>query len=251
MRMIVLAAGKGTRLRPLTDNTPKSLIDLGNGSTMLEQQIKGAVSCRHIAEMVIITGYRTEQIEAKIQKYIDQIPIQIVYNPFYDLSNNLFSLWTSHYLMETDDFVITNGDNIYEPAVYEILDREIEKDEGIRVCINYKSEFDEDDMKVNLDPAGHAIAISKKLPRDKTDAESVGLSIVKGERYRNLFRKKILELIRKVEYRNLFWLEIYNRLTEDGVSIGTFEIESNDWQEVDFHPDINDLRDLILRSKGK
>ncbi len=251
MRMIILAAGKGTRLRPLTDNTPKSLIDLGNGSTMLEQQIKGAIKCRHIREVVIITGYRSEQIEAKVKGYRSDIPIQIVYNPFYDISNNLFSLWTAQHLMQNEDFIITNGDNIYEDSVYQILNTECEKEDGIRVCINFKDEFDDDDMKVSFDSDGSTELISKKIPKENIDAESVGLTIIKGEKYRKLFRNKLLNLVRQEENKNKFWLEIFNSLASDGVSIRTFEVDPGAWQEVDFHPDIDDLKKLIMAKKKK
>lgn len=249
--MIILAAGKGTRLRPLTDNTPKSLIDLGNGSTMLEQQLKGAIKCEHIKEVVIITGYRSEQIEAKVTGYRSDIPIQIVYNPFYDISNNLFSLWTAQHLMQNENFIITNGDNIYEDSVYKILNAECAEEDGIRVCINFKEEFDEDDMKVRFDDEGAIALISKKIEKEYIDAESVGLTIIKGEKYRNLFRNKILKLVRQEEYKNKFWLEIFNSLAIDGVRIKHFEVGRDDWQEVDFHPDIEDLKELILRKMKK
>ena len=251
MRMIILAAGKGTRLRPLTDNTPKSLIDLGNGSTMLEQQLKGAIKCEHITEVVIITGYRSEQIEAKVTSYRSDIPIQIVYNPFYDVSNNLLSLWTAQHLMQNEDFIITNGDNIYEDSVYEILNDECAKEDGIRVCIDFKDEFDDDDMKVRFNEDGSTALISKKIAKENIDAESVGLTIIKGEKYRKLFRNKVLNLVRQEVYKNKFWLEIFNSLAADGVSIKHFEVGPDDWQEVDFHPDIEDLKELILKKKKK
>lgn len=251
MRMFILAAGKGTRLRPLTDNTPKSLIDLGNGSTMLEQQIKGAIKCKVIDEVVIITGYKSEQIEAKIMAYNHTIPIQVVYNPFYDQSNNLFSLWTAHFLMKDTDFIVTNGDNIYQDSVFDVLENEYSKGEGIKVCIDRKDEYDEDDMKVILDNDEHAVRISKEITMDDVNAESVGLSIVAGEKYRRLYENKILELVRKEEYRNKFWLEIYNSLVDDGITINTFGIAPPDWQEIDFHPDVKVLKELILKSEKR
>ena len=248
MKMIILAAGKGSRLMPLTENTPKSLIDIGNGTTMLEQQIKGAIKCSRIKEVIIITGYKSEQIEAKVKGYRSDIPIKIVFNPFYDVSNNLASLWTSHHVMLDDDFIITNGDNIYEDSIYEILNAECDKGEGIKVCVDFKDQFDSDDMKVSLKRSGDILKISKKIPEKEIDVESVGLTIVKGENYRRLFRDKIIELLKKEEYRDKFWLEILNSLVQDGLPIKTFEVPANDWREVDFHPDMEDIREIILRT---
>ena len=91
MKILILAAGTGSRLLPLTRNTPKSLIDLGNGMTLLETQLE-AIRPTGVAKVVIVTGYRSEQIEAKIRHH-EGFDFQIVYNPFFDVSNNLVSAW--------------------------------------------------------------------------------------------------------------------------------------------------------------
>ena len=67
MRIIILAAGKGTRAMPLTRNTPKSLLDIGNGVTLLEKQLEDIQKSKVIDEIVLIIGHLAEQIEAKIK----------------------------------------------------------------------------------------------------------------------------------------------------------------------------------------
>ena len=119
MNLIILAAGTGTRLFPLTKDTPKSLLDLGDGTTLLERQIKNAVVCKSIKKVYVVTGYRSIQIEERIEQFSSEIPVEIVFNPFYDISNNLLSLWCVNYIMEDRDFVITNGDNIYKTGIYD------------------------------------------------------------------------------------------------------------------------------------
>ena len=68
MRAIILAAGKGERLMPLTNNTPKSLLELANGTSVLESQLL-SIHEAGIREVAIVKGYLTEQIEPKIKKY--------------------------------------------------------------------------------------------------------------------------------------------------------------------------------------
>ena len=67
MKIIILAAGKGERLYPLTKNTPKPLIDLGNGETLLETQLRSLSESKVIDEVVIVIGYLYEQIESKLK----------------------------------------------------------------------------------------------------------------------------------------------------------------------------------------
>lgn len=244
MNLFILAAGKGARLWPLTKNTPKSLIDLGDGTTLLERQISNAMGSELFSEIIIITGYKADQIDAKIRKYENQIKITTVYNPYYDVSNNLASLWTAHYRMHDDDFMITNGDNIYKNHVLEKL--QADDDEAIQIAVDFKESFDEDDMKVKLDGNKNVRLISKDIDSKEVSAESVGLTLVKGERSRKLFASKIIQLMKQKAYLDKFWLEAFNSLVEDGVTIATREIRQEDWKEVDFHPDVAVIRKIVL-----
>ena len=116
MKAIILAAGKGERLWPLTRNMPKSLLEIGNGITMLENQIL-CLSESGIKEVFIVVGYRAEQIEAKIKHLIEfNCEIKTIYNPFFDISNNLHSLWFAKEVM-FEDFIIINGDDVLIPKV--------------------------------------------------------------------------------------------------------------------------------------
>ena len=100
MNVIILAAGKGERLFPLTKNTPKSLLEIKDGVTLLELQLRNISKCG-IKDVSIVTGYLAEQIEAKIKAYSANfnLNVNIIYNPFYNTSNNLISLLMAKYKM--------------------------------------------------------------------------------------------------------------------------------------------------------
>ena len=72
MKVLILVAGTGSRLWPLTRNTPKSLLDLGRGLTLLETQLD-AIKPSGVTDIVLLTGYRSAQIEAKIQGQRDPL----------------------------------------------------------------------------------------------------------------------------------------------------------------------------------
>lgn len=248
MNLIVLAAGVGSRLFPLTKNTPKSIIDLGDGTTMLERQIEATITCENINKMMLVTGYKAEQIDAKIKDYKSQLDLETVFNPFYDVSNNLISLWCAHFAMRNEDFIISNGDNIYNKGVFNrILDQSKEYENTIQLTIDTKDSYDDDDMKVLLAKDGKVKRVSKKIAISDCHAESVGLVLVKGPTARRIFLRKLMAMVREKENINRFWLEIFNSLIEDGHTIDTATIDQNDWRELDFHPDLALIKSELLK----
>ncbi len=242
-RLFILSAGKGTRLWPLTKDLPKSLVELSDGSCILERQIRTAIDSGVIDEISIITGYMHDKIETFIKKYEQHIRINTIYNPFYDVSNNLLSLWTAVYPMQERDFMITNGDNIYLSDVFKQVISS--KEETIQITIDYKNEYDMDDMKVSFE--GERITrVHKDIAMEDIKAESVGLCVVQGERSRVLFTNKLVELAKDKSYINRFWLEIFNSLIDVNHHIIDYTtINEKDWQEIDFHPDIEIVKKIF------
>jgi len=103
MRAILMAAGMGTRLRPLTENTPKSLIEV-NGMSLLERQI---INLKEVGidEIIVLTGYLHEKFDGLIKKY----NLIKVINDKYDIYNNIYTMYLVREYLE-DAFVI-DADN--------------------------------------------------------------------------------------------------------------------------------------------
>lgn len=103
MRAILMAAGMGTRLRPLTENTPKSLIEV-NGMSLLERQI---INLKEIGidEIIVLTGYLHEKFDDLVEKY----KLIKVVNDKYDIYNNIYTMYLVREYLE-DAFVI-DADN--------------------------------------------------------------------------------------------------------------------------------------------
>ena len=219
------------------------MLDIGNGITLLEKQLENIHKSKVIDEVVLVIGYLAEQIEAKIKMHEENgLKIVTVYNPFYEISNNLMSLWLAKPYMN-EDFMITNGDNIFEPDVF--ADLMNKNDEGIFLTISKKSKYYDDDMKVKLKDKTVA-KVSKEISNNEADCESVGLSMVKGQKYREIFKNNLERLARNKEYMNKFWLEVYNLMNSHGIAIKTFKIDGKTkWREIDFHLDLEEARKLL------
>lgn len=108
MRAIILAAGMGTRLRPLTENTPKSLISI-EGETLIERQIK-FLRERSIEDIIIVTGYLRENFNFLIEKY----DVSLVHNDKFDIYNNFYTMYlvrgflNDAYVIDADNYLVDN-----------------------------------------------------------------------------------------------------------------------------------------------
>ncbi|MGC9966172.1 MAG: sugar phosphate nucleotidyltransferase [Syntrophobacteraceae bacterium] len=244
MKIIILAAGKGERLLPLTQNTPKPLLDMGNGRTLLEEQLLSISNSGVIDEVVLVIGYLADQIEAKMKTYSDRgACIRTIFNPFFDVSNNLMSLWLAKHVIEEDDVLITNGDNIFTSDVFKGIAEE--NGEGIFLGISRKEGFDFDDMRVSL-VDGLIARVHKNIPGELSHAESPGLALVRGKRVRKLFNQHLESLARMPQNIKSFWLETFNCLYEHCVPVKPWWFDAQDkWQEVDFHPDLAKARNQV------
>ena len=242
MKAIILAAGKGERLMPLTSDTPKSLLELENETTLLESQLI-TINKTAIDKVVIVTGYLTEKIESKVQRYSKEynIDIQIIYNPFFDISNNLLSLWQARHEMESD-FIIINGDDIFNDSVLLGL-LEHDKNELITMVIDRKETYDEDDMKLIV-KNGRILEVSKKIPLNEANGESIGMIRVTGEA-KGIMVDTMERMVRNKKNMQVFYLEMIQELINQGIVVGYHEISSKDWAEIDFHPDLEDIRKKI------
>ena len=242
MKAIILAAGKGERLMPLTSDTPKSLLELENGTTLLESQLI-TINKTAIDKVVIVTGYLTEKIESKVQRYSKEynIDIQIIYNPFFDISNNLLSLWQARHEMESD-FIIINGDDIFNDSVLLGL-LEHDYNELITMVIDRKDTYDEDDMKLIVEN-GRILEVSKKIPLNNANGESIGMIRVTGEA-KGIMVDTMERMVRNKKNMQVFYLAMIQELINQGIVVGYHEISSKDWAEIDFHPDLEDIRKKI------
>ena len=242
MKAIILAAGKGERLMPLTSDTPKSLLELENETTLLESQLI-TINKTVIDKVVIVTGYLTEKIESKVQRYSKKynIDIQIIYNPFFDISNNLLSLWQARHEMESD-FIIINGDDIFNDSVLLGL-LEHDKNELITMVIDRKETYDEDDMKLIV-KNGRILEVSKKIPLNEANGESIGMIRVTGEA-KGIMVDTMERMVRNKKNMQVFYLAMIQELINQGIVVGYHEISSKDWAEIDFHPDLEDIRKKI------
>lgn len=120
MKTIILAAGQGTRLRPLTDFCPKCMVEV-NGKSIIERQLAVMHNCGiEDRDITIVAGYCNEALKDKIKN----TEIKLIVNEDFENTNMVYSLMCARQVLENaDDILISYGDIIYEESVLKkILD---------------------------------------------------------------------------------------------------------------------------------
>ncbi|MEX0884945.1 MAG: phosphocholine cytidylyltransferase family protein [Phycisphaeraceae bacterium] len=240
MNVVILAAGTGSRLLPLTRNTPKSLLDLGNGYTLLERQLQ-AVAGADLHKVTLVTGYKAEQIEAKIQHYAD-FEFHVIYNPFYRMANNLVSAWMA-LKGATEPTILVNGDDLFKTDIVGTLAKSTH---DITMVISRKDAYDDDDMKVIIED-NRVVDVGKDIHPAKADGESIGMMLFQGPGLREI-QRQLSEMVRHEDQLQLFYLAALRALMRAGAPVHFVEARPEDWAEVDFHPDLLQMRQQLEQS---
>ena len=231
-KAIILSAGQGKRLLPLTADQPKCLIRLGK-RTLLGWQVESLVMAG-IREIVVVIGFEAAKVEAELMRLARPgLILRAVYNPFYSVADNLGSVFLARPEM-TEDFMILNGDTVFEPA---LLEKVIQKARGpITVTVDRKATYDDDDMKVQLD-GEQLLDIGKKLPASIVNGEAIGLHCFVGMGPA-LFASAVEQAMRAPEGLKSWYLSVVSRLAKTGAVNSTL-IEGLRWGEVDYLPDVD------------
>ncbi|HEV2746728.1 MAG TPA: NTP transferase domain-containing protein, partial [Allosphingosinicella sp.] len=112
-KAIILSAGKGSRLLPLTAERPKCLIEL-SGKPLLEWQLD-ALAASGIREAVVVTGFRDDLVDAVAER---RAGVRTLFNPFYHVADNLGSVWLARAEFNRDTLLL-NGDTLVSPPLLE------------------------------------------------------------------------------------------------------------------------------------
>ncbi|MCY7270620.1 MAG: phosphocholine cytidylyltransferase family protein [Sphingomonas bacterium] len=231
MKAIILSAGQGSRLGHLTDDRPKCLIKFG-GRSLLDRQLD-TLAANGVEEVVVVTGFRDDLIEAVLAKRSGGPKVRTVFNPFFKVADNLGSLYLVRGEL-TGDCLVWNGDTLVSNALMARVVGNADRD-GICVTIDRKPDYDDDDMKVIVADDGRLRAIGKRI-KEGVNAESIGLLAFRGGGAER-FADAIDRAMRTSEGTTIWYLRVIHHLAQNG-EVWTLDIEGEEWGEVDFPEDV-------------
>ena len=228
---LLLSAGIGSRLKNYLIETPKCLGKIDEEKTILDYQIE-SLSLSKIANIYIVTGYCHDKVEDYIKKKYSKFNINIIYNPFYNISNNIGSLWLAFQIIKPP-LITINGDNIFSTDIITGL---IQKTDDIVLTYSQKENYDEDDMKIIFEN-DYLLTIGKDLPADKANGESVGMIKYTANGY-YLMNKVLNSMFQEnSESLKLFYLSAIKKIAERSQNVKLFKVDKNKWREFDFPED--------------
>jgi len=166
MRAVILAAGRGYRLRDVTGDRPKCLARIGNCS-LLERQIRSLRGCG-IETIAVVAGFRAGDVRRACGPAVD-----LVVNAEFGCTNSLYSLWLARNLL-TDGFVVLNCDVLFHDQL--LWDLLMARDEdALLMAATRETVYTDEEMKIRV-RAGCVTEIAKTLDPADTDGENVGIA---------------------------------------------------------------------------
>jgi len=232
---IILAAGLGSRLRPLTDDTPKCLLDVG-GQTILARQLE-RVAHAGIGRAVVVTGYLGAQVEAHLRASPPPVQVVTAPNPAYATTGNCMSVLAGRSGVSNRGVVICDGDVV---LTGDALRRLVADPAPSALLLDRDTVLGEEEMKALLDGAGNVRRLAKALDPAACAGESIGVQKVSGPALPIFWAT--LEAMQASGDTQGYYEDAFERMISAGVSFRTVAIGHHEWTEIDDVADLEDAR---------
>lgn len=246
MRVIILAAGQGTRLRPYTDERPKCLVQL-QGRALLHRQLD-VLRAKGLDAITVIGGYRADCLQ-------DQ-GVELVINPRFAETNMVSTLFCAEeWMIEGEDLLIAYGDIIYQPSVLQSL---LDTDAPLAISIDRQwRRFWEIRMEnpladaetLKLDAGGNIVELGKK-PKDYSEVQGqyMGLIKVRGDQvaaFRQAWHRMDRSVLRDgKDFDNMYMTTFLQGLIDSGWQARA-AFTDNGWLEVDTVEDLDQYHEML------
>ena len=231
MKAVILAAGQGTRIRPVHGEHPKCLIEV-DGSTILDHQLE-ALSVAGINDVAIVIGYEKEQIVSHVRarSLTHHQNIHFIENPAFAITNNLYSLWLALDWLRGDGFIVLNSDVIFDPGILRSALRPYAP-----VSMIVDPLWRDETMKVIIE-GDHVTEMSKKISREDFSGTYIGITVF-SKSIQNQFFRTMNMLIGSGRVNEFFNIAV-QQLANEGVHVGLTSTDGLAWAEIDDPVDLS------------
>lgn len=209
MKALILAAGVASRLRPLTENTPKCLLKIGS-KCLLERTID-ALSANGIKDITIVTGFLHMQIEDFVFNTFPDLKVEYIHNTRYESTNNIYSLWLARAAVDKHDFLLLDSDILFDK---ELISQLLKFPAADCLALN-RHPLGEEEIKVIVDSNNKVVEISKVCSIEKALGESIGIEKISSSYAEELFNELDI-MIKNENLENVFYEQAFERLVAKG-----------------------------------
>lgn len=232
MKVLLLAAGRGTRISRYLSGSPKCTVDIGD-EKLIQYTIK-MLNKKGITDIAMVLGYRADVIKEVLKNY----NIKYYYNPFFDVTNSIASAWFARDFIFGDDIMIMNADVFLEERLIDYILSVKESP----VMFADGSRKEEADYKFKYDN-GILLKYGKELTGKDISGEYVGIGRFNKD-FMKTFKIKLEEMINQQQH-SVWWENVIYDLTKIQ-EIKVDDIKGMFWAEVDYVEDY----ERILNFRG-
>jgi choline kinase len=231
MKAVILAAGCATRLRPYSDDTPKTLLPVG-GVPILRRTITSLLRVG-FDQFVIGTGYLEHQVRDAVGSWFPGLDVIFVTNRDFQSTNNAYSLLLTRDHVEPGGFILLDGDVVFDVGVVEEL---VERGPD---CLAVRSvgEIGLEEVKVTADNQDRVLAIGKHVPVRSAMGESVGIELFSAASSKRLF-DVLHHRVRERGLVNEYYEAAFQQIIDDGSTLYGVDIGSMYATEIDTIEDL-------------
>lgn len=240
---MVLAAGWGSRLAPLTDALPKTLLEVDGDRTILDVAI-GNLKQVGLDEIVVVTGFQHEVLVARKPALEERhgVSIELLFNPKALEWNNAYSLWCAreHFARGV---LMANGDTVHPASVERaLLDARGEDD--LVIAVDQSQPLAEEEMKVQLSEDGLLTRITKLMDPATAAGEYIGVTLIEPHA-----GEALADALKTTFERDpqLYYEDGFQELADRGGRVRIAPIGEVEWVEVDDHADLARAREVACR----
>ena len=235
MQAIILAAGLGTRLRPITDEVPKCMVPV-NGVRIIDKQIDNLHKAG-VNDIVIVGGYKADVLKKHLERYDG---ITFVSNSRYAETNNMYSLYLALKHTGGSGFLLMNADVYFDANIIEGLLEKDEEDKSLIACD--RSGYFEESMKITTDKSGKIKHIGKQIAEDEYYAVSIDVYKLNADAV-DILSREVYDTIEVKKDENL-WTEMALDDIFDKTEFVPYVIRGR-WFEIDNHEDLYRAEELF------
>lgn len=231
MKAVILAAGSATRLRPYSDDTPKTLLPVG-GVPILRRTMTSLLRCG-FDQFVIGTGYLEHMVRDAVGSWFPGVDVTFVTNPEFRSTNNAYSLYLMREHIEDGAFILLDGDVVFDLGVIEEL---VERGPD---CLAVRSvgELGLEEVKVTADNEDRVLAIGKHVPVRSAMGESVGIELFSAASSRKLFAA-LHARVHEQGLVNEYYEASFQQILDEGATLYGVDIGSMYASEIDTIDDL-------------
>jgi choline kinase len=240
VKAVILAAGVGSRIRPLTDNCPKSLLKVG-GETILNMMLAN-IRENGIHEVVFVLGYLEGQIKKYVENEFPNLNTHFIRNDLYAETNTGYSLMLAMDLIKDSAFVKFDADVVFDK---EILKKLLECQYANCLCVDKNINLDAEEIKVIIGDDNRVVKASKTVNPKDAAGESIGIEKISRETAKLLLKELQIMMDDKNNYQE-YYEGAYERLIDKNIPFHALDISGSKWTEIDTKEDLIKAENIFI-----